>query len=1175
MAEGSTSTIGESANDAAVLELVNEFLDRAQRGEQPTMEEYCERHPQLADGIREIFPALLTLEDLKPRSGDGIGEEAENLPDQIGDYRIIGRIGRGGMGIVYEAEQESLGRRVALKVLPRNLLDSTSAQIRFQREARAAAKMHHTNIVPVFEVGHDGDFFFYAMQLIAGHGLDQIIDELRESREDGGIGQLSLRDASEVSLSAVTVADAPSESASTASSTGGGSGPTRTRYFHSVANLGMQVADALAFAHSRNVVHRDIKPSNLLLDVHGVTWVADFGLAKLLEDDQTLTRSGDYLGTLRYMSPERFRGQCDARSDIYALGLTLYELLLLRPAFSVSDRVKLIYLINNTEPPQLRSIAPEIPRDLETIVQKCFEKEPTQRYQTAVALREDLQRFLNDEPILARRLSGVERTVRWMRRNKGLAAALAAIATLLIVLGIAGFATAVYQSQLREDAEAARHTAEGAHRDAETARSSAERALHAAETARDDATAAQRVAEREQLKAENAEEAARLALTRAEEASVKERDARRVAEAAKSALSRNLYLSETRRALLTRDEPGGRERIRQVVRRWANDAEAKANRGWEWHLLKAASRRDGVTLPFRAPKAAKWSDDGRFIAVASGKEIHIIDGSTGKTLGEPLRGHTSDVGHLAWRHGGKLLASVSEDWTIRIWDVAERKESRAAFGPMKQRPAMIAWSPEGDRIAFTVDRIGVYIVDLKKQHAEPELIPNSSRMCRFLEWSPDGTHLAEGLWFDNRMTIYDVEKKSVARQLSRATRVLWKNGHEVDKILHTKAAGQIDLYDATGNSRDQIYLGHREWASVLHLSADGRTFLSGAGDEKVHVWDRDSGRIKRTFVEHTSAIQGGSLSPDGKRAVSFDRFTARLWNVNEPIHFVIDNRHGTKLNAGVRQFRVSDLAWDRSGTRLATASYDRNARIWDTSTGTIIRQVPALSKTVAFHPDDKHLAIGSVNVGGLVIESDGKDQPKKFSNAATVDWNRTGRLVAGIQFLGKTHQMQIFEFPSMKVLHEVTANPEAVAFSPVTDAVAYVVNPHKLVVMRDKQVTHEFAGHRQTINDIAWSPDGKRLATVGRDRDVRIWSLDGGEPRVMRGHRGIIVKVAWHPDGNRIASASLDGTVRIWDPDTQTEVLTLTGEGTSATAIAWSADGNRLAIGNEGGEIVIWNAARQ
>ena len=492
----------ESSDDQHPVEvLAEEFLARKRRGENPSIQEYAEKYPDWADDIAEIFPAMELMEDFKPASEDMADGSAEGRPaipelEQVADYRILKEIGRGGMGVVYEAEQQSLGRRVALKVLPRQTAGDGKALARFQREARAAAKMHHTNIVPVFEVGQDSEHVFYAMQLIQGQGLDFVIGDLKQLRSDslGGIpAEQSAADAPAVrnlAASLVTgefqaqrlLADsspghalsgqgagksAPNEvdpalmrtvvtgSASTATAVLPGQSELSTAesdrraYFRSIAEIGLQTARALSYAHARGIIHRDIKPSNLLLDTTGVVWITDFGLAKT--SDTALTHTGDILGTIRYMSPERFKGQCDVRADIYSLGLTLYELLLLKPAFECPDRLKLIDMIGKTEPSSLRAADPRIPRDLETIVLKAADKDPKRRYQSADEMVDDLQHFVNDEPIRARRASSAERLARWARRNPWLATAMSVATLALVAVTIVSGYAARQQAQAAQD----------------------------------------------------------------------------------------------------------------------------------------------------------------------------------------------------------------------------------------------------------------------------------------------------------------------------------------------------------------------------------------------------------------------------------------------------------------------------------------------------------------------------------------------------------------------------------------------------------------------------------------------------------------------------------------------------------------------------------------------------
>ena len=330
------------------------------------------------------------------------------------------------MGVVYEAEQESLGRHVALKVLPAHSLLEPQRLRRFQREAKAAARLHHTNIVPVYGVGEQDGLHYYVMQFIQGLGLDQVLAELRKLRpaptvEDAPLSVHGTASAASAAHSLLTgrFETAPPDAGSPPDSGGSsavrlpgqadGAPPSRTgrEYWRSVARVGVQVGDALAYAHGQGVLHRDVKPSNLLLDARGNVWVTDFGLAKAA-DGEDLTHTGDIVGTLRYMAPECFGGRGDARADVYSLGLTLYELLTLRPAFVGKDRNQLLAQAMQGEPPRPRSLDRDVPRDLETVVLKAIARDPAHRYATAAELASDLRRFVDDRPVRARRVGWAE-----------------------------------------------------------------------------------------------------------------------------------------------------------------------------------------------------------------------------------------------------------------------------------------------------------------------------------------------------------------------------------------------------------------------------------------------------------------------------------------------------------------------------------------------------------------------------------------------------------------------------------------------------------------------------------------------------------------------------------------------------------------------------------------------
>jgi len=490
----------ESQFENPIDPLAEDFVARLRRGERPSLTEYTTRHPALAAEIRELFPALVLMEKARPAE-PGKASLAnqisgfEKLPERLDDYRIVREIGRGGMGVVYEAIQESLGRRVALKVLPRQFRVNDAQAQRFQRESRAAARLNHPNIVPIFGVGETDGIHYYAMQFIRGLGLDQVTSEIKRLRAD------RLKDRESVSKGP-TEANVPSDSSELSSQSAKAlaagvvsgvfpNGETRTglplsqnepsssgtsdfwgssktltiresgrTYWNSIARIGEEVALALQYAADEGVLHRDIKPANLMLDLEGKVWLTDFGLATELAGDG-LTQTGDIIGTLRYMAPERLKGVSSPLVDVYSLGATLYELLTLTPMFGHLPREQMLQAVSSASPTKPRSIDSRIPQDLETIILKALSKEPSDRYAGAKQMAEDLRRFLDGKPILARGASALDQVGKWFRRNPVVAGLLSILAVLLPLLFVGAWVSnlvrmerdeAIYQRELATEA---------------------------------------------------------------------------------------------------------------------------------------------------------------------------------------------------------------------------------------------------------------------------------------------------------------------------------------------------------------------------------------------------------------------------------------------------------------------------------------------------------------------------------------------------------------------------------------------------------------------------------------------------------------------------------------------------------------------------------------------------
>ncbi|MCE9554468.1 MAG: protein kinase [Planctomycetes bacterium] len=524
--DNAAANAADEVIESLVADATDDYMDRALKGEEPSIEEYARRYPQISGILRELLPAVRLMQQTEAAPGDPLG--------CLGDFRLVRQIGRGGMGVVYEAEQISLRRRVALKVLPLAAALDPRQLERFRLEAQAAAHLHHTNIVPIYSVGCERGVYYYAMQYIEGRSLADVIAQMAPAfAKVDQSGETTPPAASAVPLTFDSIHHAPRDDSPHAEREGYFPGLRRTRgsapvpatpsmpdhgvagqgvvacrapaigdpaagaaaglpspsaaigsdtvsdlragqqtlwsagsenHFQRVAALGAQAAEALEHAHSMGVIHRDIKPANLLLDMRGTLYVADFGLARL-QGASGLTQTGGMAGTLRYMSPEQVmgqRGQVDHRTDIYSLGITLYELLALAPAFEASERPALLQQIVQDEPVSLRQRNKAIPVDLETIVLKAMAKDPVSRYANAQQMADDLRRYLEHRPILARRPTLWETAAKWTRRHRGVAAA----ALVVITLAAIGFAVstalvvreqwrtqAAYESLAREQAK--------------------------------------------------------------------------------------------------------------------------------------------------------------------------------------------------------------------------------------------------------------------------------------------------------------------------------------------------------------------------------------------------------------------------------------------------------------------------------------------------------------------------------------------------------------------------------------------------------------------------------------------------------------------------------------------------------------------------------------------------
>lgn len=459
-----------AADDDRVAEVLDAYLEQQEQGTAVSQTEFLAAHPDMAEKLRRCLQSL----DFMQHASVGLQAPRDAQPlinRTLGDFRLLRELGRGGMGVVYEAEQLSLGRPVALKVLPyAALLDSRQLE-RFKNEARAAAMLKHPHIVSVHSVGCERSVHFYAMELIRGRSLEKVIGALRRSEQESTESSAEERRGVDDAVLPRAL-NRRSEEASPGEGTPGADTAAvaelstqrqsdRKGYYRSVAELGVQAAEALDYAHGEGVLHRDVKPSNLLFDERGRLHVADFGLARVHSSNETLTLTGDVLGTLRYMSPEQAEGRyVDHRTDVYSLGATLYELAVLHPAIDGKDRRELLRRLADSETTPPHEVDPRIPRDLETILLQAMAPAAEDRYETALALADDLRRFLAAEPVRAQRPGPWRHFVRWVGRNRAISGLVAALLLVLTTLAVAGPVVAVHAKRLATNEAEARTRAE-------------------------------------------------------------------------------------------------------------------------------------------------------------------------------------------------------------------------------------------------------------------------------------------------------------------------------------------------------------------------------------------------------------------------------------------------------------------------------------------------------------------------------------------------------------------------------------------------------------------------------------------------------------------------------------------------------------------------------------------
>ncbi|WZP00283.1 protein kinase [Isosphaeraceae bacterium EP7] len=1099
-------------------QLAEEYLERYRRGERPAVSDFMARIPGQAAEVRDLLSALLMLEGLKPQGDQtrdfakgGVGAGLGTGLELVGDFRIVREIGRGGMGVVYEAEQISLGRRVALKVLSPSTVRTSQQVQRFLREARAAAQLHHTNIVPVFGVGDQDGLHYYAMQFIGGQGLDKVLDEVkrlrgratgltaRENPETGN--ERSGPTATEASSRLMTGGYETTLASSEALDTPRAAPMARTvepsfaratdsdgRYAMSVARVGVQVAEALEYAHHQGILHRDIKPSNLLLDLKGNVWLADFGLAKSSEDDD-LTQTGDLIGTLRYMAPERFRGVCDARSDVHALGLTLFECLALRPAFEASSREGLVFQMTEKEPLRLRSINPSVPRDLETIVHKAIEREPADRYPTAGRMADDLRCFLEHRPIEARRVGSTEKLTRWARRNPGLATLGTAVAVLLALIVVV---IAVADLRLRGE-----HTKALANlRRAVTAEGEAVARLLESSLAQ---SRAGRMGGMEGRRFEGLRAVAEAA--RRDTGSTRLLDLRNEAIAClaladlRQRWRRNRALGDARLGL-------DFDPVLKRVARGTAAGEILIEDPASGQILRRIPG-DGLLAVF-----LRFSPQGRFLAAKltdrAGRTVlavHDLEGGR-CTLRVP-DGVFADA--IDYRPDGKTIVAGRRDGSIFVYDTETgNQEGRLAPGTV---PGSIRFDPSGRRLAV-VSPNSDQATQIRNMDGGAVVAEWKSPVgARSLAWHPDGRWLAVG-GLDGRVHLLDPAAPS------NPTRLLEKHDGPVvslaahpggDLLASTSLDGTARIWD-TRTAREIVKASLPD-ARSIRFSQDGQFLGPGHDGSSFWLWELAEGRELRTSV---------GVQELGAAAWSID-FLAQD-NV-----LALAGLTGLRLESPERR-AVPGFA-SMPETKAVAVSPNGSFLLTSGSSGLLRWPISRPSGDVLkVGPPSPVLPLEGLATGRLRLSRDGR-------TVAVIADEERGRVI----LLDLEAETPPVELAGHRGLDRLDLSPDGrwVATGGEQGTGVKVWDAHRGTLAFDLSV--------EGSAEVIFSPDGHLLLTGGGDEyclwETATWTPRKRFPRIEAG--GQPGKASFSPDGSILAVARSRSLLQLVDPETGRDLATL------------------------------------